>query len=493
MRGLPHAMNLVAVASCVALQVSCTQSATRSESPSSASAQSLVMTSKSPEAIEHVFKGETLLDNLRPDEALAEFAAALKLDPDFVLARAEHGVSTPGPAGLAELERAAAAVGDVTEAERLLIEAAVQARRGGDSETVLQRLIEAAPGYSRGHRLLGSLLVSKNRFAEGVAELKKAIQVDPNNGAAYNMIGYAALRQGDADGAIRAFKEYARLLPREPNAKDSLGEALLVAGRFQEAEVAFQTAIALSPQFWSGHQGIAMARFYRGDMVGASDAWASARTAATRVGDKMSVDADIAAAIIAQSNTGKALQTLEAAAKTAGASSGQVAMNDVLRAQTYILAGRPREALGVIAMVMKVVESGELPPRPARNVAMFARRARVAAEALLKDAAAAKETTAALEKEASSHPTDVDVQDAMHFAQGELAVASGDLATARAHFARCSTGDEWCRWHGVMAAETAGDAASAAAGREALLKLYGRTQVHMIIRSRLTTHRRHEE
>jgi hypothetical protein len=37
-----------------------------------------------------------------------------------------------------------------------------------------------------------------------------------------------------------------------------------------------------------------------------------------------------------------------------------------------------------------------------------------------------------------------------------------------------------------MAAEKAGDKAGAATAREALLRLYARTQVHMIVRSRLT-------
>ena len=88
-------------------------------------AQPMAFTSKSPDAIAHVVKGDMLLDNQRTDEALAEFSAALKLDPGFIYAQVEHGVATPGPAGLDEIERAAAEAKDLTEPERVLIEAAL--------------------------------------------------------------------------------------------------------------------------------------------------------------------------------------------------------------------------------------------------------------------------------------------------------------------------------------------------------------------------------
>jgi FtsX-like permease family protein len=65
--------------------------------------------------------------------------------------------------------------------------------------------------------------------------------------------------------------------------------------------------------------------------------------------------------------------------------------------------------------------------------------------------------------------------------------ASGDWTAARAHFASCSKQDEWCKWFGVMAALKAGDKVAAKNERDALLKLYRRSQVHMIVRSQLMT------
>jgi len=227
-------------------------------------------------------------------------------------------VATPGPAGLTEIETAAAAATNLPEPERVSIDAALLARRGESvaAITKLQRLTEIAPGYSRGHALLGSFLLNQDKLDEGIAALKKATQADPNNGAAQNTLGYAALRRGDTDGAIAAFREYGRVMPKEPNAQDSLGEALLAAGRFKEAEEAFEKALTLSPQFWSAHQGIAMARYYAGDLNGARDAWAKAKATATRTGDKMSVDADLGAASLAQGNADETVKILAASAQT---------------------------------------------------------------------------------------------------------------------------------------------------------------------------------
>jgi len=448
--------------------------------------KSITFTSKSAEAIAQVQKGEALLDNLRPDEAAEAFAAALKLDPAFVLAQAEHGVATPGLEGLKEIEAAAAAAKDVSEGERALIDAFASQRKGDPGAVVaaLRRLTDAAPGYSRGHSLLGAVLLNQGKEEDGVASLKKAIELDPNDGRAQNMLGYAALRQGDIQGATVAFKEYARLLPQEPNAQDSLGEALLAAGQFQEAEAAFAKAIALSPQFFSGHEGIAFARIYAGNWNGGREAMAQAKAAATRRGDQMEMDMELAAIALAQKNVAESLQILDATAKVEGGPPNQRAIIPVRRALTLIVSGRPREAFAPIAEAMKTVESGQLPPGPSVNIRREALRARVFAEASLKDAAAAQKTSALLDMEAASRADDANAQTAMHFGKGLLAAAQGDFAGAGAHFKQCSREDEMCQWQALQAAEKAGDK-TAAAQRDEILKLYRRSPVHLIIRSRL--------
>src|SRR6185503_16689202 len=110
---------------------SCSETKSPQQSAANAAAAAMItMTSKSPEAVEHLKKGEALLTNIRTSEAVAEFEQALKLDPDFVLAHAYHGQATPGPAGLKELESAASAASTLPEAERTLIQGILATRQG---------------------------------------------------------------------------------------------------------------------------------------------------------------------------------------------------------------------------------------------------------------------------------------------------------------------------------------------------------------------------
>ena len=445
------------------------------------------ITSKSPEAIEHLKKGEVSLDNLRVDEAQGEFEEALKLDPDFVLARAYHGQATPGGDGLAELSKAVAGAGSLPEAERALVQG-FDAERRSDftaARAAYARVAELAPDDWRGHYGLGRILLGQQRYGEAVEHLKRATSVNPQAGGAQNMIGYAALRQRDPDSAIAAFNEYVRIMPQEPNAQDSLGEALLGAGKFTEAETAFRKALELSPQFWNAHEGIAYAKFYAGDWAGGRDALMAAKNAATRTFDKVGIDDELAAAAVAQRNYPEALRISEAASKTPGATPFDLALVPVHRAATLVEAGRPKEALPLLATAIQTAASGQLPPGASRNVRREALRTQVSAEAKLGDAAAAAKTSALLDQDGQARPDDPVAQSAMHYGRGELAMAQKKPADALKHFNECSPEDDMARWRGIVAAQSAGDKAAAESARQTLTKTYVRDPLHLIIRSRL--------
>jgi tetratricopeptide (TPR) repeat protein len=481
--------HVLLVVTCAALTACSSQAKPSPDTqPPAGSAATITATSKSPEAVAHFKTGEMLLDNVRTTEAAAEFDQAVKLDPDFVLAHALHGVATPGPAGLKELETAMEAAGGLPEAERVLIEGSVANRRGEATKAqgAFVRLTELVPGDWRSHYSLGQQLLLDQKYPEAVAALKKATALNANAGGAQNMLGYAALRQGDAEGAIAAFQEYVRILPKEPNPQDSLGEALLAAGRFKESEAAFQKALELSPQFWTAHQGIAYGRLYAGDGAGGREALAKAKAAATLPTDKISVDDELAAVAVAQHDSKTALGILDAIEKTDGAQLSDLAFVPLRRALVLTDAGRSREALAPIAVALKNADGGQLPPGISRVLGRQALRARIAAEVQMRDVAAATKTSAALDEAAGTAADNAVVQTAMHYGRGMLAVAKGDAPGARAHFDKCSREDTICKWQGVVTAGKAGDKAGAAAAREELLKNYGRDPVALIVRARLS-------
>lgn len=463
------------------------QPATTPLAEAPASGTIVPISSKSPEAVEHLKKGEVMLDNLRVDEAQREFDAALKLDPDFVLARAYHGQVTPGGEGLAELGKAAAAAGSLPESERALVQG-FDAERRGDftaSKAAYTRVSELAPDDWRGHYALGRQLLTEQRYAESIEHLKKATSVNTQAGGAQNMLGYAALRQRDPDAAVAAFNEYVRILPQEPNPHDSLGEALLAAGKFADAEAEFRKALELSPQFWNAHEGIAMAKFYAGDWAGGREALNSAKSAATRAGDKVGIDDELAAAAAAQRNYPEALRIIETSSQTPGATPFDLTLVPVRRAAILMAAGRPKEALPVLTTAIQTAGSGQLPPGASRNLRREALRTQVAAEAQLGDAAAAAKTSALLDQDAQARQDDPTAQSAMHYGRGELAMAQKKPADALKHFNECAPEDAMARWRSIAAAQAAGDKAAAESARQTLTTPYVRAPLNLFIWSQV--------
>jgi len=469
----------------IVVMVAC--SGPKSDTPAAApTPATMTITSKSNEAVEHLKKGEILNVNQRTSEAIAEFDAALKLDPDFALAHAARGAATPGPDGIKELEAAASAASSLPAAERALIEG-VLAQRQNDvtkARAAFTSLTTSAPGDWRGHYLLGVLLLGSLDYAAAVPELQKAVELNSAAGGANNMLGYAALQQGDVEGAIKAFNAYTQTLPNEPNAQDSLGEALLAAGRFADAEAAFRKALDLSPEFFSGWDGIAYAKHFGGDAAGAREALVKEKGAAPRPIDKLGADETRATMLLAQGKTAEGLALYASLDKTPDAVPLS-AFIPLRRSLILISAGRPREAMPLVAAALTRADGSELPKNLAANLRRFALRTRAAAESAAGDAAAAQKTAELLQQDAAERKDDVNTQTGMHYALGMAAMARRDYAAARDQFAQCIARDWTCRGELVVAAGKAGDAAAADAARQAILKLYVRDPSYVWVRSRL--------
>lgn len=460
------------------------------EAPSAAVAPpvptEIPITSKSPEAIEHFKKGRAFAENLRNIEAVEELNLALKLDPEFVSARAYLGIATPGPEGLKLLEQAGSQASALPEAERLLIDASLASRRAefAKSAALYTQLTEKVPNDWRAHASLGQQLSNQQKHAEAVQALRKATTLNPKAGPAFNTLGYESLRQDDVNGAIEAFKQYAAIDPNEPNAQDSYGEALIGGGRFDEAAAAFEKAATLSPRFWNAWEGKAFTRYFVGDWAGGNAAMDKARAAASLPSDVSTIDEEVGLAALAKGDAAEALKRFDAASKMADLPPGRVAQFSLDRALTYLDGSRNKDVLSQVAAALQLADGGKMPPAAASNIRRQALALRSAAEANTANAAAAETTVDALQQLASERPDDPAVQSSLHFARGMLGVAKKDYPGAVTHFSQCAPPDSLCRWQLVLAADKAGDKAAAQSARDALLRVYVRDPVYLYVRSK---------
>ena len=282
---------------------------------------SVPVTTSSSEARTRFDEGMVALDNFRGAEAIFELETALELDPGFAQAKAQLATLKPGKDGLALLVEANDAADSLPEAERMLIQSMLASARGeqAESNALLTKVAELAPGDWRVQKELGSVAYFQEDYATALTHLKRATVLSPEAGPAWNALGYTYAQTGDFDAAVASFDKYIALAPDEANPHDSKGEVLLQAGRFAEAEAAFIESTKVDPSFFNGWYGVAQTRFMQGDWEGGQQAVDSGRDAATRPIDKIGARTVRAWALAAQGNRAGAEATLVSAGDEAKA------------------------------------------------------------------------------------------------------------------------------------------------------------------------------
>jgi tetratricopeptide (TPR) repeat protein len=161
--------------------------------------------------------GNVLVQQGRTQEAIAECLAALRIDPDFPPAHNNLGV------GLFHAGRTGEAVAEFHEALRL------------------------NPAYAEASVNLGNALLGEGRTGEAVAEFREALRIDPGRADARNGLGLALFQQGHAQEAIAEYREALRINPADVGAQYNLGNVLLQQGDAGEAIAHLQQACDLQP------------------------------------------------------------------------------------------------------------------------------------------------------------------------------------------------------------------------------------------------------
>ncbi|MBN2360030.1 MAG: tetratricopeptide repeat protein [Deltaproteobacteria bacterium] len=406
-------------------------------------------------------------------ESLAPLREAVKTDPACVAAKYLLGAWGEGAEAKRMAAEAFAAVNQLPEAERTLLEA-VEAARQGDaaSETArIKKLTELQPGNWLAHLMLSFNASYHQQRELALAEAKKAAELNPTSGAAWNVLGYAYVNLQRTDDAIAAFKKYAAVAPSEPNAHDSLGDALLEANKIDEAEAAYRKAIEVSAgKFYLSWSGVAVVRCLKTDWKGCRDALAKQKAGETMVGAKAAIDENVAWSYVAQGKAKEALKTLDSAAKEYRKAKSDAAATAILASRAWVLyiVGRHPEAI----RAADAADKGDVSTMPEGNQrATRIGTAVVRAMALARSGKpdAAEQALTAVDTDVEKTAADVYLQALVAMARGEIALAKKDVAAAVKQFAICPETSVNCRLQLALAQDKAGDKEAAKATREALL------------------------
>ena len=158
-----------------------------------------------------------LIQDEDPEDALADYAEAIRLKPDYAGAFYNRGVAK------AKLGRYEDALADFAEAIRLKPD-------------------HASPYYN-----LGIVKAKLGRYEDALADYAEAIRLKPDHAGAFYNRGVAKAELGRYDDALADFAEAIRLKPDLADAYNNRGVAKAELGRYDDALADFAEAIRLKP------------------------------------------------------------------------------------------------------------------------------------------------------------------------------------------------------------------------------------------------------
>lgn len=161
---------------------------------------------------------------------------------------------------------------------RMLAEVAARVGRPRDSENLLRRALEIAPGFGAARANLATLLYRHNRAAEALAELDQLVGTEDENPGHDNLRAAALSKLGGFDEAIGLYQAVLDKAPRQPKVWMSLGHMLKTVGRTDEGVAAYRKALELQPtlgEVWWSLANLKTVRFSAADVTAMQNALAT--------------------------------------------------------------------------------------------------------------------------------------------------------------------------------------------------------------------------
>ena len=133
------------------------------------------------------------------------------------------------------------------KAIRMMAELAARIGRLGDSENLLRRALEIAPGFTAARTNLATVLYKQNRHADAIVELER-LEHDGTANLGHASLKAAALgRIGGHEESIALYRKLLEARPREPKLWMSYGHNLKTVGEQAESIAAYRKALAIAP------------------------------------------------------------------------------------------------------------------------------------------------------------------------------------------------------------------------------------------------------
>lgn len=148
---------------------------------------------------------------------------------------------------------------------RLLAEVAARIGRFRDSETLLRRALDLAPGFGAARANLATVLYRQNRPVEAIDELDRLLDDDPDSDTLghANLKAAAQVRIGEFEEALGLYEAILKDAPAQPRVWMSYAHTLKTVGRSDDGIAAYRKALALNPTLGEVWWSLANLKTYR--------------------------------------------------------------------------------------------------------------------------------------------------------------------------------------------------------------------------------------
>jgi Flp pilus assembly protein TadD len=190
-----------------------------------------------------------LLENTRPEDALAAYRKASELTPKDPEPHLSAGLlqerQKEFSAAEAEYKQVLAVDPHSTEAAIGLTNLYMKSGRLGEAEPLLRRLATERPDDAGIHLQLGRVLAAQSKKDDAITEIQTALKLAPADSDAQREIADLYSSAGKNDLAENTYRALVTTQPKDPELHRGLGQALLRQKKFPEAQQEFLTALRL--------------------------------------------------------------------------------------------------------------------------------------------------------------------------------------------------------------------------------------------------------
>jgi Flp pilus assembly protein TadD len=190
-----------------------------------------------------------LLENSKPEEALAAYQKAATLTPKDPEPHLSAGLlrerQKDFPGAETEYKQVLALDPRSTEANIGLTNLYMKSGRIGEAEPLLRRLAAERPDDAGIHLQLGRVLAAQGKKDDAIPEIQAALKLSPNDSEAQRDLADLYASTGKNDLAEAVYRTLVTAHPKDAELHRGLGQALLRQKKFPEAQQEFLAAVRL--------------------------------------------------------------------------------------------------------------------------------------------------------------------------------------------------------------------------------------------------------